>query len=351
MWNCNGSLWTRPDRLEELTEDHDFICITETHESPERGLPDIAGFGWESAFRATTRRATSRGSGGVAILFRRSISSHIQIVSRDEEARFIWVRLEIDRAHWVYIAICYFPPRGSSYASIDGQARVGDSPYTSLSDDILRYSALGEVFLMGDFNGRTQTRQCELYDMDHPEIMSSLDPEEMEISRLSADTGQDTTGYGSHLLELGSRHHLVIYNGMRRWPDSSGLTCFPHGGGESTVDYILGSLSGAQLLRSFSIGRRPIGADHTFLTFTLTSHLSHTPTPTTQSHTTIHFTHELSHVYAHHLHTHLLSLDPQAPLDSLTSDLTSIIHTSAILSFPHHTRTHAPRTGSMPRNS
>ncbi|MCO5577073.1 hypothetical protein L7F22_030895 [Adiantum nelumboides] len=70
---------------------------------------------------------------------------------------------------------------------------------------------------MGYFNGRTQSRQCEIYDMEQLEIMKTLDAEDMGVSRVSADEGQDNTGYGRHLLDLGSRHHLVIYNGMARW--------------------------------------------------------------------------------------------------------------------------------------
>ncbi|MCO5608775.1 hypothetical protein L7F22_062991 [Adiantum nelumboides] len=178
--------------------------------------------------------------------------------------------------------------------------------------------------------------------------MRTLDPKEMGISRSSADIGQDTTGYGRHLLELGSRHHLVIYNEMHQWPDSIGLTCFPHGGGGSNVDYILGPLSATHLLQSFSIGRCPLGADHTFLSFTLLAFVSLDIPPPTHTHTTIHFTRELSHVYTDHLHSHLLTLDSHAPLDTLTTQLTHILHDSAL--HTHSTHTYPPREGSMPQN-
>ncbi|MCO5579737.1 hypothetical protein L7F22_033597 [Adiantum nelumboides] len=56
-----------------------------------------------------------------------------------------------------------------------------------LSDNISHYTSLGEVLLMEDFNGRTQSRQCEIYDMEQPEIMRALDAEDMGVSRLSAD--------------------------------------------------------------------------------------------------------------------------------------------------------------------
>ncbi|MCO5554194.1 hypothetical protein L7F22_007721 [Adiantum nelumboides] len=216
-------------------------------------------------------------------------------------------------------------------------------PYSQSSEDISHYTSLGEVLLMGDFNGRTHSRQCEIYDMEQPEIMRALDAEDIGVSRLSADGGQDNTGYGRHLLELGRRHHLVIYNGMARWPDSGGFTCFPHSGRESTMDYLMGSTQTAELIHSFSIARTPIGADHTYLTFSLLATHLVDPLPSpTHTYTTISFTDELTPVYIHHLHEHLIHLDPTAPLDTLNTDITSILHESATQSFPHRIHTHPP---------
>ena len=87
-----------------------------------------------------------------------------------------------------------------------------------------------------------------------------------------ADRGP-STAYGQHLLRLGSRHRLVIYNEMAQWPTSGGLTCIPHGvteGGGSTVDYILGPREATHLITSFIIPPIPIGADHAYLSLSLT---------------------------------------------------------------------------------
>ena len=213
--------------------DQDIILLTETHESPERGLPRIQGFHWESVHRKCTRQNTSRGSGGVAILFRRELQSRIQIVARDHEARFIWLRLELSQAQTIYIALCYFAPTGSRFAMIEHEeGGIGESPYTCLMEGIMEYSTLGEVFLMGDFNARTCGHQCETYDFEDPEILHTI--EASDTTRTSADTAP-CTAYGRHLLRLGSQHRLVIYNGMTHWPASGSLTCMPHGvahGGE-----------------------------------------------------------------------------------------------------------------------
>ena len=90
----------------------DIILLTETHESPERGLPRIHGFQWESLHRGCTRQHTSRGSGGVAILFRQKFDSRLQIVARDPQARYMWIRLELSRDRTIYIALVLLCPLG-----------------------------------------------------------------------------------------------------------------------------------------------------------------------------------------------------------------------------------------------
>ena len=65
--------------------------------------------------------------------------------------------------------------------SAEGMGREGDgrtSPYTSLSDEILQYMALGEVLLLGDFNARTQSLQCDRYDFEDPIQLRTLDEED-----------------------------------------------------------------------------------------------------------------------------------------------------------------------------
>lgn len=54
---------------------------------------------------------------------------------------------------------------------------------------------MGEVLLMGDFNARTQSRQCEMYDMEDPDMMLAMDIEDTGATRLSANTSPDSTRY------------------------------------------------------------------------------------------------------------------------------------------------------------
>ena len=69
LWNCNGTLWTHLDHLEEILKVSGIPFIVETHQSPNRGFPQVEEFCWQFVFRQTSRRRTTRGSGGVAIMF------------------------------------------------------------------------------------------------------------------------------------------------------------------------------------------------------------------------------------------------------------------------------------------
>ena len=90
----------------------------------------------------------------------------------DLEARFMWVKVLTSKDHVVFFAIFYFPLKGSRYnmagavSLVDEGTPHGPSPYEPLSDDIIRYSSQGEVFLVGYFNARTQSRQCTIFQMD-----------------------------------------------------------------------------------------------------------------------------------------------------------------------------------------
>ena len=85
----------------------------------------------------------------------------------------------------------------------------GFSPYEPLSNDIIQYTFKGKVFL----NVRTQSRQCTIFKMDENRGMTSVGPSEIGITRMSKDQGVDTTNFGNHLLELGSRQYRMVYKG------------------------------------------------------------------------------------------------------------------------------------------
>jgi hypothetical protein len=196
----------------------DILFITETHASPVRPLPDIAGYHWFSTCRQETRSSGGvRGSGKVACLIRDSFRDRVSLVASDEFARFMWIRLSgFSLPRDIYMAVCYFPPMSSQFAI---HSDSDGDPYMDLYASIIQYSMMGDVILLGDFNARTRALQIPLHDRSEDVFcIQETDPDSVGLQWASDDASGPLTGYGRHLLQLGESHELLILNG---------LPCFP----------------------------------------------------------------------------------------------------------------------------
>ena len=116
----------------------------------------------------------------------------------------MWIKLQLSKSRALYIALCYFPPKGSRYAhgdedreeeAAEAEAHTSShqSPFSVLYEDILHYASMEEVLLMGDFNARTQSRQCAIYNFHDPERLHTLQYEETYTGRTSIKTQEMTT--------------------------------------------------------------------------------------------------------------------------------------------------------------
>ena len=172
----------------------------------------------------------------------------------------MWFKVRARDGRPLYIAICYFPPSTSHFASPKGQ-----SPYTILDEDIWEFSRDGDVILLGDFNARTACHQSSFFDTSE-EILRELDLDELGMTRRSQDA-EECTEYGRYLLEMGTAHGLAILNGLDRYPHGGGFTCFPHRHGASTVDYVLAPIALVSRIQELSVSSRPIGVvvDHAYI--------------------------------------------------------------------------------------
>lgn len=250
--------------FEDSFRDRDIVFYSETHLICGQLMPRVTGYLWETACRPDARsQRGSRGSGVVAVLFKEELQPLLQIVRRDDQARYMWVRLRAETGRFLYIAICYFPPSTSVYASPRGQ-----SPFSILDDDIWEFSRDGDIILLGDFNARTANSQTIFYDTSE-EILREVDISEMGLDRHSQD--REHTEYGRYLMEMTTTHGLAILNGLEIFPSSGGFTCFPHRHGASTVDYVMTSPSFISSIQDLNVGSRPVGVavDHALLTFSV----------------------------------------------------------------------------------
>ena len=121
-WEIERAEWKREktDMQEAINLLKGEVASLRDRPIPEEGeiTPEVKEAIKEELTKTLTERMvnTSRGSGGVAILFRRELQSRIQIMARDPEARFLWIRIELSVDHIIYIALCYFAPTGSRFA-------------------------------------------------------------------------------------------------------------------------------------------------------------------------------------------------------------------------------------------
>ena len=171
--------------FEDSFKGRDIIFYSETHQNPSGTLPRVTRYHWETTCRQEVRSEhRGRGSGGVAVLFREELQSLIRIVRRDEHARYMWIRVRAETRRPLYIAICYFPPSTSHYASPKGQ-----SPYMILDEDIWEFSREGDAILLGDFNARVGHSETVFYDTSE-EMLRVLDVSDMGLNRHSQDEEQ-----------------------------------------------------------------------------------------------------------------------------------------------------------------
>lgn len=80
----------------------------------------------------------------------------------DSHAKFIWISLDRNPPiNQLYIAVCYFPPPYSSHAMTSDR----DLPYLDIFLEIYKFSTLGDIQLVDDFNAHIGIAQCSIFDI------------------------------------------------------------------------------------------------------------------------------------------------------------------------------------------
>lgn len=99
-------------------EDQDIILLTKswTHESSERGLPQVNGYQWKVLHRRGTCQGTSR---RLQVLPTYLDGSHMSIYRCIHEIQTLDTcgLAFVSESKTVYIAFCYNPPKGSRFAT------------------------------------------------------------------------------------------------------------------------------------------------------------------------------------------------------------------------------------------
>ena len=66
---------------------------TETPQCMATELPNVQGYRWESICSYQPRTpGSTRGSGGVAVLYKKELLDRVHVVHKDIDARYMWIQ-------------------------------------------------------------------------------------------------------------------------------------------------------------------------------------------------------------------------------------------------------------------
>jgi len=210
----------------------DICILTETWKKDESKL-NIPGY-WDFSQVRPKYLKKGRHSGGITVLCKENYRAGLKILHSKES--FIWMKLDknfFSLDNDIYLCAIYITPLYSKNVS----AKSADH-FTLLSDSILKYSALGNIILAGDFNARTGAKFAIPY--KHVSEVEELCPDEgkgdLGMSRISQD--KTVNLFGKKLMRLCQNFKMKIANGAVPGDRIGAFTCHNHRG-SSVVDYFI----------------------------------------------------------------------------------------------------------------
>ena len=124
-----------------LENDLDGLIAVETKQSKTGSLPKIPGY-------FVMSKAAKGNSGGLCIYLKQKFKHSIQKIRLKTDHNIMWLKLRSGKKEEtdLYIAIAYCRT-GNFHAEVS-------SFFATLAHDVLVYSTMGEVLVLGDFNAR-----------------------------------------------------------------------------------------------------------------------------------------------------------------------------------------------------
>jgi len=241
-WNID-SLFTRisnirtckfdiPQVSDKLKE-YDIFCLSETHCSPSDKF-DFEGYHLVQNFRPKSARAP-RAFGGLLIGIKHSIFKGVTFM-KHRNSEFMWFKL--DKLFFglhsdIYVCSLYISPANSSYSF------HRDDIFTLIEEDIVKFSAVGDCLLVGDFNARTSTVADFIEnDLVHHGIDIAGYVVDTPLHRNNKDNHCIDT-HGKSLIDLCKGSNMRILNGRKLGDLQGHFTCYNHIGQPSVIDYMI----------------------------------------------------------------------------------------------------------------
>ncbi|KAL3681106.1 hypothetical protein R1sor_024062 [Riccia sorocarpa] len=249
-------------RGSDLWEANDLVAMVETWCTNDVQL-EIPAFSMVTSVWNKKVKNRGRGYGGIAVWVRGGLGIKTTVEAVDTHKQFVCVRVENadQRLGTSFLVFTYFAPPG---AAIYGRLGSSDRPFSSLMKLLFNLHCKGPVWLLGDFNSRTNDAQgVALGTLGGPEWRLCED----SWTRCSEDSGHN--GHTEYFMQFVSASELTIVNGVRKFSDTNSFTCRTHNG-ESTVDYLLASKEARDRISEFSFGPFSPESDHRPLICALT---------------------------------------------------------------------------------
>jgi len=160
--------------------------------------------------------------------------------------------------------------------------RLEENILDRIENDVYKFKAMGDIILMGDFNGRTGTSPDFITnDSDkHLPLEENYPIDDKQKTRASQDMHIDDRG--KHLLEICIAAQIRILNG-RKIGDMLGYFTSHNYNGSAVVDYTLCSTSLLNKIPYFKIHKfQGTISDHCMLSFALQANVPLTSIPPTK---------------------------------------------------------------------
>lgn len=179
---------------------------------------DLEKYQWIGRERKNQKSCS--GDGGIGFLINKRIGK-VEEVRQSKNNEILWIK--ITGKTELYLAVIYMTPEGSS--------RENDSLQTllELENDILEFSKLARVVVMGDFNARIGNLESTVL----------VRGERRTFSRKNLDNnfkGSQVREQGRKIVESMNACNMVILNGIEQEAE---FTCISTSKGQSVIDYVV----------------------------------------------------------------------------------------------------------------
>ena len=234
--NIKSNLFNKAEDKLFLKEaqSYDIFCMQET-KSEETIFIDKSYF---SYCVNRPKQGQFPNSGGMMVLINKCIKNGITIL-KSKSSEIVWLQLSKQYFGFtddVYLCYIYIAPVYSSY-SIRNNLDI----FQILENDIVQYSKMGKIIVMGDTNARTGS-DLDQIDNNDKHIPVPLQSEKTRFLRQRNSQDSHVCPRGKDLIDLCIEANLNILNG-RTFGDSFGkYTSFQYNG-NSVVDYCIVSES------------------------------------------------------------------------------------------------------------